>query len=196
MDKRHLTICLALTLTATPAHADNIRDFAQTLDESSVKAFVEELRAVSTGQDADAAQGDAAAYLKNHLADKGSFRSKTTYEMPGYPVQEVEMEFQKSEFIDNIANGNGLLQDYETSVAIEDLNISNGGRSATFKAKISEKGRIPWPDGRGGQEMVPIKGSSDCQEKVIVSLNNYMQLADADCATTISFAPFDKPLGE
>ena len=193
-----LVLCvLAFCAAAAPARAEteNQEAFVRVLTEDNIRAFLEEARAISTSRMLDMGEDEIAAYLDRHLSGKGSFRSTTTYEIPGYPLQEVPMEYAKDEFIASVVEGQGLMEDYETALDISSIKIAGNGQSASLRAVISENGRIPWPDGKGGTEMVTVKGLSECDQKVAISLTNYIQLVDTDCKTVITFAPFTRALG-
>ena len=172
-------------------------DFVTQLTEDNIALFLEETKTVSLGKRDDMLPEDIESYLNHHLAPKGSFRSKTKFEIPGYPIQEAEMKLNRDEYIAKVLEGQDLIADYETAIEIKKIKIENGGRAAMVTTVSTEHGKLPWPDGQGNEKTVPVKGHSECEQKLIVSLSNYIQMADADCATVISFLPFgDKPLGE
>jgi hypothetical protein len=190
-------IFFAMIAGSIQARAEDNEDFVTVLTEKNIQAFLEESRSLMGDMNFGADPEDITKFFQNHLAEKGTFRSKTRYELPGYPVQEGEMNLNKQEYLDFIAQGQGMLQDYSSSIEIKSLKIAKSGRSATLQTTTTEKGKLLWPDEDGSRKPLPIEGISECEQKLVVSLNNYIQIAQDDCATKISFAPFEgKPLGE
>lgn len=164
------------------------------LTATAISDFIEEMQnaaAGSSGLDPE----QTLEYFQLHLADDGIFRSRTTYNLPGFPARDSQMAYDKDGFIANIANGQGLMQDYSTSVTILDIQM-NGPHAATIQTNIKETGKMPWPDGNGGETRLPIEGFSDCEQKLAISNEGYIQLAGANCTTVINFSAFSKPLGE
>lgn len=173
-------------------------DFITTLNEQNIRAFLNEVDEISTGQRMDMLDEDLADYFNNHIADKGLFKSKMRYEIPGYPTQETEMELDKVQYINSVIRSRAMMEDYHADIDIQDLKIHNSGRSATFTSVVTEKGQMPFPkDPKKPNEvqMIPITGKSTCDQKLIVSFNHFIQMAEAECETFISFDPFGgKPL--
>ena len=202
MIKARAILCMAFTVINVACGKSGTGlaqtgDFVTHLTEDNIALFLEETKAVSLGKRDDMLPEDIGTYLDRHLAPKGSFHSKTKFEIPGYPEQETEMKLDRDEYISQVLEGQNLIADYETTIEIKKIKIENGGRSATVTTVSTDHGKMPWPDGQGEEKMVPIKGSSECEQRLIVSLKNYIQMADASCKTVISFLPFgDKPLGE
>jgi hypothetical protein len=201
--RNRLWICLATAAVLfsgflpPPAIAQDNEEYVSILTPDNIKAFLEKSERISMGRSQEMTTDDIAEFFKHHLSDKGSFRSVTSFEMPGTPPTEAEMKYTKDEFIDNVLQGQGLIEDYQTSMEISNLELKNGGKAATLNTVSTETGRLPWPDGEGGQRILPIEGKSECKQKLVVSLSNYIQTADTDCKTRIKFSPFaGKPLGE
>jgi hypothetical protein len=174
-------------------------DFVTRLDRENVTAFINDVqRVVKTGSATMSAQ-DMADYFNNHIAEKAVFASTMKYEMPGYPAQESALQIGKVEYINGVLGGTGLMKSYEHAVEIKDVEIGNGGRSAKVKTVISEKGEMPWPrDGKPAAEgaapdlvPMPVSGTSTCEQTIIISLNNFVQMQRADCYTVLSFDPFE-----
>jgi hypothetical protein len=179
---------------------DGRSDFISRLDENNIAAFINDVeRVVKTGAATMSAQ-DMADYFNNHIAEKAVFASTMKYEMPGYPAQESVMQIGKVEYINGIIGGAGLMKSYEHSVEIKDVEIGNGGRSAKVTTVISEKGEMPWPrDGKPAADSaapdlvpMPVSGTSTCEQTIVISLNNFVQMQRADCYTVLSFDPFEK----
>jgi hypothetical protein len=188
---------ILLTFCAATAFAQMDDDFVLSLDRQRIQAFLEETNKVSLGQRDDMAPEDIAAYLNRHLAEKGKFTSQTTFEIPGYPPQRANMKLDKQGYIDNVMQGQGLISNYTTAIEIKDIKITGLGKAATIKTVSTDSGEMPWPSEQGERKLVPISGVSECEQKLIVSVNNYIQMAGAECTTKITFKPFgDRKLGE
>lgn len=191
-------LCLT-ALLATPVAAQD-GDFVQTLTDQNIRAFLERTQTLSTSGDHGASDEDLRIYFTRHIADKGEFRSRLHFEMPGFPTQDAETAYKKDDFIGNVIEGRDLMADYSATFEIKKMKIAGNGRSAKIESIITEKGKLPWPPSstgqQGSQQILPVEGRSECEQTLIVSLTNYIQMASAACRTAISFAPFDKPLGE
>ncbi len=193
---------LCLPLLCPSAHAqfkkDSRDDFIQALNEDNIRKFLSEVSAITTGQRPDMLDDDVIDYFNNHMADNGSFKTVMRYQVPGFPNKDIDMKFKKEDYIDTVVNGRYMLEDYQTQVDIQDLKISAGGKAATFKSITKERGRMPFVKDEKSKEvteLIPIEGESICEQKLIVSFNNFIQMASADCKTVISFDPFEgKPL--
>lgn len=192
-----LVTAILIALPFHDARAEEKNDFVMSLTEENIVTFLEEVRTMAIGKNDYFSDGEITAYFKKHLAHKGQFRSKTLYEIPGYPPSETELKVGKKEYIEQVLQGQGTIHDFETSIEIKEIKIAGTGKSATLTTTSIEKGKMPWPDGQGSDGLVSIEGRSDCKQKIIISLSHYIQMASAECDTTISFMPFgDTPLGE
>lgn len=197
MKKIFFMTAILMILSTPPQAAASVEDFVTRLTQENIRSFLEEAKAVSTARSLERTPEDISAWLNRHLAPKGSFRSMTKFALPGFPVREVEMKLDKQQFIESVLGGQSLFENYQTSVEIKEMKIASSGRSVTLKTRSTEKGELPWTDGAGKSELIPVEGFSDCTQKIVISPANYIQMADADCRTEISFAPFaGKPLGE
>ncbi|MBI4030903.1 MAG: hypothetical protein HY370_04450 [Proteobacteria bacterium] len=196
--KKIFFIAVFMLTFSNLSYADaNAEDFVTRLTQDNVRSFLEEAKAISTARSPERTPEDISAWLNRHLAPKGNFRSMTKFALPGLPVKEVEMKLDKQSFIESVLGGQNLFENYQTSVEIKEMKIASSGRAVTLKTRSTEKGDLPWTDGEGKSELIPVEGFSDCAQKIVISPANYIQMADADCRTEISFAPFaGKPLGE
>lgn len=190
-------LCAPAPASAQPTKGSR-KDFVIVLDENNIKEFLSEVRQISTGQRPDMMDEDVENYFTNHIAEKGKFKSALRYEIPGFPMQETTLELGRDDYINSVVTGRYMLENYTTSVDVQDLKIGNNGKSATFKSITTERGNMPWirdPEKKDEIEMIPIQGQSVCEQRLIVSFNNFIQMAQADCATVISFDAFaGKPL--
>lgn len=178
---------MALPFTANAGSGDYI----SALTEENISQFLEETRTLASSSDMGFYSEDRKAYFTRHIAPKAKFTSKTRFELPGYPVKEGEMSYDKEVFIQNVTDGNGTLEEYSVEIDIEEVDISNSGRSATVRTNITETGRLPWPNEQGGEKLIPVKGTTACEQGLAISPTNYIQMTSANCETQISFSPFE-----
>jgi hypothetical protein len=175
-------------------------DIITRLTDDNVRAFIDDVQRIATGETEDMSVDDIAGYLDRHIASDARFKSAMKYEMPGYPAQQNEMDLGKSEYINGVLNGASMMQRYEHSVTVKSVEIGNGGRSAKVVTVIREKGDMPWPEdnpdtsGKTPAKMgdMPVQGESQCEQQIVVGLTNYIQMKGAQCATILSFDPFQK----
>lgn len=166
------------------------------LTKENIAGFLQEMRTVSMGERTDMLPGEIDAWLQRHLSADGSFRSKTTFILPGYPEQAAEMKIGRAGFIDNVIGGKNLILDYETALTVKEIKIAGNGKSASVTTASADSGKMPWPGDDGSEKMIPIQGASECTQKIALSPADYIEITDAECVTSIRFLPFDKPLGE
>lgn len=195
---RTFCLCLAAVLCAQATLAAAAEEaFVTGLTEENIVGFLQDMRHRSMGENGDFGPDETIAWLERHMNPGGRFVSNLRYEIPGYPTQDTEMTLGRDDFIAGVVEGRSVIRDYSTLIKIEEMKISGSGQSATVRTTGTEKGLMPWPNEKGEQEYVPVEGHSDCQQKIAVSLNNYIQLSEADCKTVITFLPFGgKPLEE
>lgn len=176
----------------------NRNDFVTRLTEQNLLSFLQEVQDIATGKRVEMADDEVIDYMNNHIADKAEFKSIVRYEVPGFPNKDIEMKIGKPEYINTIVKGRYTLQDYNTAVTLDDLKIENNGKRATFTSITDEQGLMPFPKDKNNPddiEILPIKGTTKCAQVMIVSFNNFIQMATANCRTIISFDPFaGKPL--
>lgn len=174
------------------------QDYVTVLSEANINDFLQKVSAISTGQRPDMMDEDVIDYFANHVAERATFKSQMRFEIPNYPAHDTEMELDKEEYIASVVKSRYMIEDYRADIEIRNLTINGSGKQASFVSIITEKGKMPFPkdkDNPDDVELVPINGRSECAQKLIVSFNNFIQLAQADCKTLISFDPFgDKPL--
>ena len=168
------------------------------LSEDNVRQFLETMRAIGTGQEQDMTPDEMEQYLERHIAEKAYYESAMTFEIPGMQRQETKASLTKQQYIETLFNDLPVMQAYDTEIEIKDINFSRSNRVAEIITVIKEHGNIPWGEhDDGSQRRVPVKGTSKCEQKIVISLDNYIQMAKAVCNTLIKLDPFaGKELGE
>lgn len=180
-----LVFISGLSLLPCGAYAQKVR----ALTEDNVTAFINQTTSVTSGQENGMSIDEIKEYLDKHLEKKSRFRSTIRYNVPGYPSQQASLSLQKQEFIDNVEKGSQTLQNYDTTVEIKNIQISRDKSKATVQTASMEKGTMPVPGENGGTDMVPVEGSSTCNQVIMLN-NGVIQMYSAQCVTDISFLPY------
>lgn len=175
---------------------------SRTLDKNSITRFINDVHNVVKTGSQNMTPDEIATYFSRHIADGAEFSSEMSYEMPGYPPQYSALRINKIEYINGILNGTGLMEDYEQDLQVQNITLGPGKRSALVKILIHEKGKMPWPKDQPNPESppemvpLPVKGLSECEQNLVLSRDNIIQMQKAQCRTTLSFDVFkDTELG-
>lgn len=194
------TACAALILALAVPVASHAADGERThrLSEQNVRQFLETMRAIGTGQEQQMTPDEMQGYLEHHIAEKAHYESTLTFEIPGMQRQETKATLTKQQYIETLFNDLQVMKAYNTEIDIKEIDFSRSNRVAELVTVIKEHGNIPWGEHTDGSERrVPVKGTSKCQQKIVISLDNYIQMAKAVCKTLIKLDPFaGKELGE
>lgn len=168
------------------------------LSEGAIKEFLETMRAIGAAQEQQMTPDEAKNYLQKHIAEKAYYESDITFDIPGMPRQKTNATLDKQQYIETLFNDLPVMQAYSTEIEIDNIDFSNSNRVADLTTIIKEHGKIPWGElDDGSERMVPVKGTSKCSQKIVISLDNYIQMAKAVCKTLIKLDPFaGKELGE
>lgn len=179
-------ILLAIVLSAKflSGGADAVR----ALTQDNVAAFINEAANISAGKNEDMKKLDIIDYLMAHVSDDGVFKSTIDFTLPDAESDSRTLEMSKQEFISHVIEGLHAMDKHETAVTIEYVRISADGRNADVRTTNYERGMMPVDDGMGGAEMMPVTGTSYCEQKLLLSEKNIIQMAGADCSTSINFA--------
>lgn len=174
-----LGVCFAiLLLLAGPSAAQTVSN----LTEDNVKAFIARTSDV-TNNKAEGLDGPGIqTYLQTHLHESARFKSKMTYEIPGYPAKETELALDKDEFMDTVAAGAEAVAKYSNEITVKEVKIASSGKSATVKTESTEEGLMAVE-----AEQVPILGQSTCDQIIMLSDEGIIQMFNANCTTVIRF---------
>lgn len=152
------------------------------LTEDNVKAFISRTSDV-TNNKAEGLDGNGIkTYLQTHLHENARFKSKMTYEIPGFPSKEAELALDKEEFMDTVAAGAQTVDKYSNQIAVREVKIASSGKSATVKTDSTEEGLMAVEG-----EHVPILGQSTCDQIIMLSDKGVIQMFNANCTTIIRF---------
>ena len=178
-------VFLALILSITFLGGDKVSlDY---LTKDHVEKFISEVNDITTGTRQDMDNYSVTSYFMKHIADDSKFVNNIKYEIPRVGTQERTMEMSKLDFISHILQGmqNGG-DDRETSIAIEHIEIAEHGKAAKVITTNMESGMMPFDDGSGSAQMLPVTGVSFCEQTVVLSDKN-IQMETANCTTDVSF---------
>lgn len=127
-------------------------------------------------------------FLDTHIHRSARFKTVIQYSVPGQAPQQNEMAMDKKKFIENIKTGTDSMNDYESAITISKIQISKDGRKATLETQSNENGMMTIVDPESGQQhQVPVLGASQCQQIIMLSEKNVMQIYNANCKTGIMF---------
>ena len=179
-------VMIALVLSvAFLSHAGGKMD---RLTEASVTAFITEVSEISAGKRKDMDPYSITSYFMTHITQDGSFKTTLRYSIPEMPDDERQMEMDKMNFISHTLQGLQTMADRETMVKVEFVQIEDGGKSAAITTTNYERGMMPVDDGSGTVNMMPVQGTSYCEQKVILNDKRLIQMAGATCTTDITFS--------
>ena len=179
-------ILIALVLSVTfLSHAGGKMD---RLTEAGVTDFITEVSEISSGKRKDMDTYSVTAYFMDHIAQDGMFKTTLRYSIPEMPDDVRLMEMDKMNFISHTLQGLQTMADRETLVKVDFVQIENDGKSAAVTTTNYERGMMPVDDGSGTVNMMPVQGTSYCEQKVILNDKRIMQMAGATCTTDIAFS--------
>lgn len=125
-------------------------------------------------------------FYDKHLHPKAFFKSSMNYLIPGYPTQENSVSFNKEKYIESLFQSSASVDDFEAEVTIQNIKISKDKRKATLETMTSENAIMKVPQD-GGIEYVPMVGYSKCEQILMLSDHNYIQIYSANCSTQMEF---------
>jgi hypothetical protein len=174
----------AVMIFCIPAEAFAQNHSASSLTESNIKSFIEQSTRM-TSRSLDTSVDTVVAFFETHLHSDARFKSTLTFHIPENPSQEKSMTLDKNEFIENVRSGAQSLSDYKTDVRVSSVKISSDGRKATVQTKGTESGKMSVE----GHE-VPVEGQSSCDQIIMLSDDDIIQMYNANCNTDITFKNF------
>ena len=178
-------IFIAIILSAT--FLTGAGSSVSALTETNVESFITEVAEVSGGKREDMDSYSITHFFMDHIAEDGVFKSEIAYAMPDMPSSTRTLEMDKLNFISHILEGMKSMTKHETAVKIEYIRITDNGKSAIVTTTNYERGVMPIADSFGDAQMVPVTGTSYCEQQVILN-GKTIQMAGADCSTNIDFA--------
>lgn len=160
------------------------------LNEKNVTGFIETIADISAGQIEDMDSFDITTYFMEHIADDGHFKSTIKYNVSdGFGENEEEvMDMDKMDFISHVLNGLKSMQHHETKVKIDYIEIAQDKKSASAIVTTYERGMMPTVSEFGEDAMVPVSGTSFCEQKFALNDKKILQVTDASCATDLDFS--------
>lgn len=153
------------------------------LTKENVTQFVEEVTAISNGQREDMDDYDITAFFMRHIADSSQFKSEIRYSAPDTDIRSREMKMSKNSYIGNVLNGLKNMESQETRVVIDFIKIGENGKKASVQFTSFERGVLPYDNGFGEIQMVPVNGVSYCEQDIILNDRKLIQMAGANCTT-------------
>ncbi|MBI4030902.1 MAG: hypothetical protein HY370_04445, partial [Proteobacteria bacterium] len=181
-----IALILSVTfLSRTGAGSASIPD---RLTEPYVVRFIEEFAAITGGQRTDMDSYALADYFMDHLSKEIRFTTTLRYSIPDQPEEKRTLEMDRATFIGNVMQGQRTIDKHETKVRIEYIDIADDEKSATVLVTNYERGLMPVDDGAGNEVIMPVQGTSYCEQKLSLDENFLIRLDDAICTTDIVFS--------
>ncbi len=179
-------IFIALILSMTFLTKGNTKVSA--LTETNVTHFITEAADVAGGKRQEMDQFSITEYFLAHIADHGLFTSTIEFTIPEMEASSRTLEMDKNNYISHVLEGSKAMTKRETEVKIEYIKIAEGGKSAKVNTTNYERGVMPVEDGMGEARMMPVTGTSYCEQELVLSDKHIIQMAGASCSTNIDFS--------
>lgn len=187
-------IMMALVLSSTFFNKveDNVPSASvDSLNESYVTDFIIRMSAMVSGENEETDAYDLAMFLKKHIAENGTFNSTITYNtgqnFGNNEDNEEIMEMDKNNFIQHVMENRKAMQDHESRVSVDYVEISDDQQTASAIITTYERGMMPTVSEFGEDTLVPVSGMSFCEQKFEISQAQMIQIASAACSTDLDF---------
>jgi len=164
------------------SHAQNKID---ALSEGNITFFILTMTEMTSGANLETSQANIVQFLNRHLHPKARFKSALQYNIPGFPAQENSIALNKEQFIENVQHSAQSMDNYQTSIEVQDIRISKDGQKATLRTIGRESGTM-----NASGELIPVEGDSHCTQIIMLSDKGVIQIYNANCATTIRFQEY------
>lgn len=179
-------IFIAMILSVTFLTGGEPAQRHKNLTEANVISFITEMSDISSGRLADMDSYAITSYFMDHIAEDGIFKTVMRYDIPDMPSDERELEMDKLDFIGHTLQGMRSMANYETRTDVDFVEVAHDGKYATVMTSSYERGMMPVDDGSGEERLMPVLGTSYCEQSVILS-NEVIKVAGAKCTTDLSF---------
>jgi len=181
-------IALILSATFLSSAGKGSAAIPDRLTEPYVASFIEEFAAITGGQRGDMDSYALADYFMNHLGKESHFITTLRYSIPDQPEERRTLEMDRTTFIGNVMQGQKAMDKHETKVQIEYIDISDDEKSATVLVTNYERGLMPVDDGAGNEVIMPVQGTSYCEQKLSIDEKFLIRIDGATCTTDIVFS--------
>jgi len=170
----------SLILMTASTHA-----MAERLTEDNVSDFIQETSRLTAAQYAEDFDKDAVRdYLDKHLHEDARFKSTMSYAIPGHDAQRNAISLDKKKYIESIMDAPKALGGYDIDIEITDIRIAKDGANAIVQTRSREQGTMEVP----GAGAVPMEGVSNCNQVLVMSKRDVIQMYSAQCQTDIQFS--------
>jgi hypothetical protein len=185
-------IMVAMVLSATFfGKAEEAQStYIQELNNENVTQFIETVAYVASGKKADMDSYAITTYLMDHIAADSNFNSTITYNISDNfeDNQEEVMDMSKLEFISHVLSNLKSMERHETQTNVEFVEVAEDKRTASAVITTYERGMMPTVSEFGEDTLVPVRGTSFCEQKFALTQENVLQITEASCATDLDFS--------
>lgn len=183
-----LATIVVMTLLAQNKGRDTLsEEVLNSLTSENIEHFIQELTAVTTGQSKTLDVYGVTEYLMKHLPADGEYITAISFEDHNAEIQEEYMVMNRLTYISNILQAMKGVVAHEVTIKIENIDIAKNGKRAEIVISSLERGLMPMPDGSGGTRFMAMSTSTYCEQELILTDDNIIQLAITDCSTDINF---------
>lgn len=158
------------------------------LTESAVESFIMEVSDITGGKKPEMDSYAITSYFMEHVADDSVFTTTLQYDIPHTESEERTLQMNKIDYISNVLQSKNAMERYESMVKIDFVSVDASGREASAVTTNYERGMMPVEDGMGQMTLVPVDGTSYCEQKFVLSENKTIQMASATCTTDLKFS--------
>lgn len=179
-------IFVALTLSATVLSGKGDEGI-KTLTHENISAFVNDVAAISGGLKTEMDQHTIVEYFIAHMTENGRVKASISYKLAAEDEQQRDMDMGRMEYINYVLQGMKAMKKHETKTQIDFIDVADDGLSARVVTTNYERGMMPSQDSFGDEAMIPVIGTSYCEQRIVLAESEVIQMDGAECTTTINF---------
>ena len=179
-------IFVALTLSATVLSGRG-EDGITALTHENISAFVNDVAAISGGLKTEMDEHNIVEYFIAHMTENGRVKASISYSFASEGEQQRDMDMGRMEYINYILQGMKTMKKHETKTQIDFIDVADDGLSARVVTTNYERGMMPSQDSFGDEAMIPVLGTSYCEQRIVLAESEVIQMDGAECTTTINF---------
>jgi hypothetical protein len=160
---------------------------AQKLTEDHVASFIHEMNDISNGARPGMDKYNIMSYFMKHVDDKGEFVDTVKYDFPDLQVAQEErtLKMTKLDYISHVMQEVDPSGEHKSSINIENIQIADSGQEARVVTTNRGNGMIPVQDNAGGATMVPVVGTSFCEQTLIMREGEIL-VHKTNCSTALN----------
>jgi hypothetical protein len=157
------------------------------LTEDHITTFIREMNDISSGARADMDRFNVTSYFMKHVDDDSEYVDTVKFDLPQLqvPPQERTLKMSKLDYISHVLQEMDSAGVRRTQVDIENIEIADNGREATVVTVNRGSGMLPLQDNSGGSTMVPVIGTSFCEQTLALRREDIV-VQKTNCSTDLN----------